>query len=297
MVLSPYAIPIEPLPGARFLNNFLWQDTLDKIQRFSTKETVLGIGKPSQLALTVMRRSKFSLIFHDYMDDFPAFCEGISRKHMEKAEQETISRASKGIASSTTLCSRWKNGSALLVHNAYDPQSMPKNIYNSKITTVPVLGYVGTIDHWFDWNAVFQIARMFPQYKVRLIGPLLTPPAESLLENMELLPPCTQPEALTAMQDFSVGLIPFKLNRLTRSVDPIKYYEYRAMGLPVLSTAFGEMILHDSDQGVFLFNRDNVVEMVNAAISKGIDLQGAEEFRQCNSWEARFEALNSFFEA
>ncbi len=297
IVLSPQALPIEPLPGASFLNRFLWQDALDSIERFSTRETKLGIGKPSQLALTVMRRLRFAMIFHDYMDDFPAFCEGISRKYMERAERETIARASKGTASSTALRARWKNGSALLVRNAFDAQSLPAIPWRTRTASPPVLGYVGTIEHWFDWDIVLRIARAFPQYTVRLIGPLLSPATETLPGNIELLPPCSLPDALASMQDFSAGLIPFKINRLTRSVDPIKYYEYRAMGLPVLSTAFGEMILRDSDQGVFLFNRDNVVEMVDAAISQGIDLQGAEEFRQSNSWEARFEALNSFFEA
>jgi glycosyltransferase involved in cell wall biosynthesis len=296
IVLSPQALPIEPLPGARFLNRFLWQEALETIGRFATPETFLGIGKPSQLALTVMRRLKFSMIFHDYMDDFPAFCEGISRKHMERVERETIARAAKGIASSTLLCARWKNGSAVLVRNAFDAQSLPAIPGRSRTASPPILGYVGTIDHWFDWDVVLRIARAFPRYILRLIGPLLSPAAESLPGNIELLPPCSLPDALAAMQGFSAGLIPFKINRLTKSVDPIKYYEYRAMGLPVLSTAFGEMTLHDIDPGVFLFNRDNAPAMVEAALALGADLQGAEEFRQSNSWEARFAALDSFFE-
>ncbi len=43
------------------------------------------------------------------------------------------------------------------------------------------------------------------------------------------------------MAEFDVGLIPFKQNALTAAVDPIKYYEYRALALPVISTDFGEM--------------------------------------------------------
>ena len=40
---------------------------------------------------------------------------------------------------------------------------------------------------------------------------------------------------------FDVGLIPFKVNDLTRSVNPIKLREYLAAGLPVVSTPMPEV--------------------------------------------------------
>jgi len=39
-----------------------------------------------------------------------------------------------------------------------------------------------------------------------------------------------------------VGLIPFKVNALTKSVNPIKLREYLAAGLPVVSTPLPEVI-------------------------------------------------------
>ena len=53
----------------------------------------------------------------------------------------------------------------------------------------------------------------------------------------------------------SAGIIPFKVNRLTAAVDPIKYYEYRAAGLPVISTEFGEMRQRRADPRICLVNR------------------------------------------
>ena len=40
---------------------------------------------------------------------------------------------------------------------------------------------------------------------------------------------------------FTVGILPFKVNRLTENVNPIKLREYLAAGLPVVSTALPEV--------------------------------------------------------
>lgn len=91
-----------------------------------------------------------------------------------------------------------------------------------------------------------------PRTQVRVAHGRLPPPA-----NIKLLPECSHASAIAAMATFSVGLIPFKLNRLTASVDPIKYYEYRALGLPVLCTRFGEMALRDKEPGVWILDEDS----------------------------------------
>ena len=46
-------------------------------------------------------------------------------------------------------------------------------------------------------------------------------------------------------RQFDVGLIPFKVNELTRAVNPIKLREYLAAGLPVVSTPLPEVRLYE----------------------------------------------------
>ncbi|CAK9884446.1 MAG: hypothetical protein XXXJIFNMEKO3_00832 [Candidatus Erwinia impunctatus] len=43
------------------------------------------------------------------------------------------------------------------------------------------------------------------------------------------------------LSTFDYGIIPFKVNELTNSVDPVKYYEYEAADLKIISSSFGEM--------------------------------------------------------
>ena len=95
------------------------------------------------------------------------------------------------------------------------------------------------------------------------------------------------------MQLFAVGLIPFKKNDLTHSVDPIKYYEYRAFGLPVIATAFGEMALRDGATGVFLSEGvEDIARLVDAALEHKTSVEVVQQFRTANTWTSRFSVLN-----
>jgi hypothetical protein len=154
-----------------------------------------------------------------------------------------------------------------------------------------VLGYVGTLGRWFDWDLVIALAQANPENRIRLIGPVFTPAPCVLPANIELLPECSHATAITAMATFSVGLIPFKLNRLTASVDPIKYYEYRALGLPVISTRFGEMAQREQEPGVWIVNQGTDLHKtaVEALASKS-DRSTIHQFRENNLWANRFSA-------
>jgi len=91
------------------------------------------------------------------------------------------------------------------------------------------------------------------------------------------------------MQDFDIGLIPFKKNDLTASVDPIKYYEYRALGLPIISTDFGEMSFRENELGTFL-SRDtqDITELVRCALLYKADDESIRRFIDKNTWQRRF---------
>ena len=97
------------------------------------------------------------------------------------------------------------------------------------------------------------------------------------------------------MERFSVGLIPFKRTRLTDGVDPIKYYEYRAMGLPVLTTAFGEMAGRGiGDDTYFMDAERDLGREATAALNRATDPASVARFRIEDTWDRRFEAARLF---
>ena len=295
-ILTPRALPVEPLPGAGALNSLLWRGVLLAIDAFiAENECVLVFGKPSKLALQVLTRHPNICSIYDAMDEFPAFYRGISSAAMVRMERLIAAKVSKISVSSTGLAARFDTyqSKLILALNACSADDLPPVNATTKVPDGNILGYVGTIGHWFDWRLVYAIAESNPAMLIRLIGPLYVLPPKPVPTNIELLPACSHGDAIRAMQAFSVGLIPFKCNNLTSSVDPIKYYEYRALGLPTLSSCFGEMALRRREPGVFLAESNtDFGALVNAAVSYRYEAKETRIFRRENSWEARFNASN-----
>jgi glycosyltransferase involved in cell wall biosynthesis len=287
------ALPAEPLPGGTFVNRRLWQGVLRRIATFATPHaTELVIGKPTQLALDVLRQARFARTVYDAMDDFPAFHGGLAGRAMATAEAAVARQVDVVYGSASRLRDKFAATGArtALVRNACDPAALPPGL--SATREPGLVGYIGTIASWFDWDLVLALAAARPDLRLRLIGPLHLQPPVPLPANVELRGAASHPEAMRQMARFSVGLIPFRSTPLTAAVDPVKYYEYRALGIPVLSTAFGEMPQHAAeDPGVFLVDgAAGASEALARALEAQADPAWVQRFRGLNSWSARFSA-------
>ncbi len=293
-VIRPSIIPIEPLPCSGMVNTVMWRSLLRVVDVFAQPQNcLLVIGKPSVLALTVLNRLKGCRSVYDAMDDYSAFYTGLSRWAMRWRENQLVRNVYGVLASSTTIHLRWCQirDDVQLVYNGLDAEMLPEHLIRTVIREYKVLGYVGTIAKWFDWNWVIALAKARPNDKVRLIGPVYTSIPIYLPKNIEMRPACNHKAALIAMQDFDVGLIPFKKNNLTASVDPIKYYEYRALGLSVISTDFGEMVHRGSEEGTFLSkSQQDIRNVVEQALLHSTTVESVQQFRADNTWGARFAA-------
>jgi len=294
-IVRPKALPIEPLPGFAHFNRLLWIGLVSDISRFiGSDDALIVYGKPSLLADVVHSNFSQHSTMYDVMDDFPSFHGGLAKRAMCQREHRLASRVDSVWASSRKLVNRLslQRSDVQLVPNGLDPALLPSPRVRSAVPSSPVVfGYVGTIADWFDWDIVVALALARPQDHIRLIGPLDVRPSKKLPSNIEVLPPLPHALALQAMNEFDVGLIPFKRNALTDSVDPIKYYEYRALGLPVLSTGFGEMASRQNALGVHLIKASSkVAEAASNALADIAILD--TKFVQRHSWEAVFDAAH-----
>lgn len=291
-VIKPRALPVEPIRGLAMLNSRIWKHDLNKIDTFVGKRSgLLVIGKPSMLGLAVQERLKRCRSVYDAMDNFPAFYKGISRDAMSKHEIQLVQRVNIVWASSTELKQKFSkvHAQVRLLSNGLDASVLALAESAAKDGRKTVFGYVGTIADWFDWDILIALAQAQTDNIIRLIGPVFHPVPPDLPNNVELLPGCNHEQALKFMRDFDVGLIPFKVNDLTDSVDPIKYYEYKALGLPIISTDFGEMRFRASDNGVFVCKSiKDARQVTESAINFRQDQASAVQFAMQNTWEVRF---------
>jgi hypothetical protein len=293
------ALPIEPLPLSAHLNRWLWRGTVAAVREFARQPSLLLVGKPSHLALQLMAEPLLRESRYDAMDDVSLFYKGYSRWAMARREQQTILAARRAWCSSSALQRLLQSRGIVsqLIANACASERLPEAKLRPPKAPgqAPLIGYVGTIAKWFDWSMVIALANARPDARIRLIGPMFNPPPKRLRENIEVLPECTHAEAIRAMSTFDLGFIPFKITRLTDAVDPIKYYEYRALGIAVISSAFGEMRHRTMTDGVFLADRGTCLEnLVDRALAYREPLERALHFRSQNAWSERFTQARAF---
>lgn len=288
---SAKVVPLEPMAWGRRLNTKLWRPLLEKADAFVTTETVMVMGKPCALSLALTKRYPKQRCVFDAMDSMPGFCFGASRLWMVQAEQALAQQADAILASSRALAYHHREHAAkvsLVLNALTQPPTAPVQANKNGLT----LGYIGVIDRWFDWALITSLARACPQATVELVGPMHAPPPEPLPSNVHCLPPVPQHQVYQVLARFHVGLIPFAINDVTTYVDPVKYYEYRAMGLNVLTTRFGEMNHRNESDGVYFWDQltSGALDLATLAASRPTEAN-RQEFCQNNCWEQRFDAV------
>lgn len=293
--VSPKALPVEPIKLLTGINQYLWRRQLEQIQRFISKaETTLVVTKPSRFALEVIKANPNVDLIYDVMDDYASFYTGISKVSMMEIEKQLLKYKPLVLSSCSNLVPRYEalGLSVRKVFNAV-PDSIPRFNNHCRQGVRPVLGYVGGVGSWFDWEWLIELANLFPNSDIRIIGPLFEGRPKHLPPNIHFYGPCDHLTAMRHIAQFNVGLIPFKRNTITNAVDPIKYYEYIIQGVPVLSTPFGEMLAtHKNELGVFLADCGSLRLSAISALRCKLSSDYVNSFMQVNSWDYRFDSAD-----
>jgi glycosyltransferase involved in cell wall biosynthesis len=105
----------------------------------------------------------------------------------------------------------------------------------------PILGFFGLLEDWIDLDLFAFLAAQRPDWTIAVIGKARVDVSRlRRYPNVKLLGHQPYAELPSFCKAFSVGLLPFVVNDLTRYVNPIKLREYLAAGLPVVSSAIPE---------------------------------------------------------
>lgn len=106
------------------------------------------------------------------------------------------------------------------------------------------IGFVGALSRYkVDLEILKLVAERYPDDQIVLIGQIGEgQPGETLdelsgLRNVAFLGPKPYDELPRHMASFDVALLPVPINMYTKSMFPMKFFEYLASGVPVVSTA------------------------------------------------------------
>jgi glycosyltransferase involved in cell wall biosynthesis len=242
-----------------------------------------------------------SLVVYYVTDEYSQF-SAVDRDKIAAMDREMCRRADLVFATATSLVEarRGLNPDTFLASHGVDHAHFaralaPEVEVAPEIAALPrpVLGFFGLIHDWIDIELLAHVARQRPDWSVVLIGkPQVDLSALGRLANVHLLGRRPYQELPRYCKGFSVGIIPFVVNELTRHVNPIKLREYLSAGLPVVSTPLPECASHPglcevaSSPAGFLA----AVERAVAADSPAQRVQRSAAMRD-ESWEARVQAI------
>ena len=229
-------------------------------------------------------------VAYDCLDCVSIHAPGSETRLTELAQKEKwlIHRAKHVFAVSTHLLQQMGDPEKCL----YLPNAVPGDWFSEPFPSVtePVVGFHGALYEWIDYDLLAEVADAFPEFKLRLAGPVRNPQTVRELRrrsNVELLPSLPFREMPELIKTFQVGLIPFLDNEVAKCADPLKTYEYLSMGKPVLSS----VPLNFTNPFVFHAPRECFVGKLRELLQTRTDGETCRRSIRRETWETRAETL------
>jgi glycosyltransferase involved in cell wall biosynthesis len=264
---------------------------------FCAKESILLSGMPSPLSRSLLESANEAGWNTAYLalDDWTGFSK-IKAADWFSVESEEFIVANSGtnIAINDYLAQQLKEKGAPTVHLV--PNGLKTGIElvreNIELTRGKVtLGFFGYLaPGWFDWDLVAELAKNNPDWLIYIIGyPSALP--WGLPANIKFLGKIRQDLLASYAHHWDVGIVPFKVGAIADGADPIKTYEYLAMGLPVVVSGVNPPIGGEK----FVKRADEINEFENAVLQalRGnfVDTTSRREFAFTCSWSQRCEMI------
>jgi glycosyltransferase involved in cell wall biosynthesis len=156
-----------------------------------------------------------------------------------------------------------------------------------------IIGYVGTIQSRVDFKLIRYLAEHHQGKEFMFIGPVWKD-AEidevKGLSNIKFVGRVPYKELPKYLSKFDLGIIPHKVDQFTKSMNPMKFYEYLAFGLPVVST---QKIVKDKDLLYWAGSYDDFSRAIEQALTENNQelIKKRQSFAKENSWKRRVEEM------
>ena len=297
-----FQIPFGRIKIIKQLNDFVFRTIVNK---FIAKTDIIWFTNPAQyIKVSSIINTQIKVVY-DCMDDLSEFPHNKNNINLSKIvrfnEQALINRSDFLFFSSNHLKNTLKKRygftkKASILNNGIDHSILDKFIKKDvKGTTEHFydIYYVGTISEWFDFKSLISILEKFPVIRFVLIGPSdVTIPVHERLLVKGSVEHSKLPDYLVKS---SALIMPFKINDLILSVNPVKLYEYIAVGRPVITCQYEEINkFHDFVYPYeSIYNLENIInDLINGEL-KVKSLESRIEFLIKNTWDARAKFISN----
>jgi glycosyltransferase involved in cell wall biosynthesis len=300
-VLSPPTLPYPHSRLAQIANGGLYSFSVRReLRRLGLdRRPILCVFVP-QVAPYVRRLHRQFTIYY-CVDRWSKF-KDFDPETMDRAEEEMCRTADIVFASAEDLadrCSRWSGNVHYVPHGvdyehfarALEPGPLPDDLAS---IPEPRIGFFGLLHEWVDTELIGRLADAHPRFSFVLIGAasgdLSDLTRRTNVHHLGRRPFAQLPDYC---RGFAAALVPFRLNELTTSVNPIKLREYAASGMPVVSSDLPE-VRRLPEIATVARSFDEWVAAVETAVHQGSDpalrRRQSEKVRG-DDWSARCARL------
>ena len=304
--ISPLAIPMQGSALTSLVNQRLLRRALRGAQTAQAMgEPILWVSYPHPEIVNVLRHYPGRPVIYDCVDNWSEFKGAFH--NLAQAEADLLQRADVVFSTAELLQDRLsrRHSRTFLVPNGVDvegyqralagPLSLPAD---AAAIAGPRIGFIGNVAHWVNLELVLRILPRRPDWQFIFVGPWQRPEKPPQAPNFHWLGARDYEQIPHYIAAFDVCLIPFEDNELTRAVDPLKLYEYLAVGKPVVSTPlprvlpFGHVIEIASQPQAF-------EDAIARALADGTPQRNAERQRSisAHSWTARVAHIDAILRA
>ena len=247
LVLTPIGVPfgLQKINIFKHINFYILCITLKIIMRkYGFNDSVLWFYN-IRMADLIDKVNK-QIVVYDCVDEFNAFT---GSTESDKADELKLLKSADIVFTSSEqlYVNKGKYTKKIyLIKNAADIEHFSKTDETFKSEELsqikkPIIGYVGAIWDWFDFDLIAFLAKAHPEISIVLIGPVNADTSSiSRFHNVFFFGKKPYKDLPNYIGYFDVCIIPFKVNELTENADPIKLYEYMATGKPIVSTNLSE---------------------------------------------------------
>jgi glycosyltransferase involved in cell wall biosynthesis len=306
-VLSPLVVPIHGRPRVRELNARLLRAQVGRAARALGFERPLLWSYVPQAEWLVETLRPAAIVYH-CVDDIAAQ-KGVQAAAFRGAEARFAARADLVLASAPALAERMRtlNERVFYAPNVADTERFATALDDGPTDPAlaalsrPRIVFTGAVVATkLDLELLEGVARSRPDWSIALVGPVGAGDPRTDISALERLPNVhllgSRPYAALpeVLRGADAALVPYAINELTRSVFPMKVYEYLAAGLPVVTTplpalaeASGVAVAADAAATV-------------AAVERALAEDGPQRRRERSaavrghSWEARLDEIGSY---
>jgi len=298
------ALPLSHVPGVRTI--------VTMVQRFLIRRALRLLGKGERVAavvnyfhaIDVLDKLPTSFLLYDYIDNAFGFVK--LPDHVKQAWEKTIRKANVITVTSEELARQlqplrstgitYVGNGVEYEHFAHPKVSeCPPDVKRGQ----PIVCYCGAVYPWLDYDLLRYTLKEMPDVHFLFLGPV-HPDIEHITRELSAMGnssfPGFKPYAMLPQyfKYIDVGIIPFQLNDLTRSVNPVKLYEYSAAGKPTVATQFSGDLLPFSDKIFLARSKEEFVSQLRLALKQSHDpavVSGLQSFARQHDWSTKTSVI------